>query len=306
MLKLISRKFFIILVILGLAFSVQAIRKLIQAKEPFVGHLILIEEEEMINGLIFNLGYGGYIHNIKNYVLRRDDVYYKRALKNYEVIKYNLDLLKENKNLSRKVDLINVVNVVEQYHRKLYVIRSMIAEGKTIEEIDRKVKVEDSIAIDSLYRFAQDLHQRQMTTLGLALQRKAQLGQQFGMWMFALVIVLIIGIIFEYKTILKVSEGTKSLFTNIFDELKIPIMIIREDGDFRYGNSAAMKFWNKTFDNEHKIEDKWFDFLFADKMTKGDVFETNNDGAPITLIKRFEDAQSHIDSIYEVSLNFIW
>lgn len=47
--------------------------------------LVLVEDtERRLGELRADIGYAGFIHNFKNYVLRREDVYRLRAIANYE------------------------------------------------------------------------------------------------------------------------------------------------------------------------------------------------------------------------------
>ena len=305
MLNLLSRKYFLVFAALAVIAGGMSIRKLIQVNEPFNGHVVMIEEEELVNDIIFNLGYGGLVHNFKNYILRGEEQYFILAKDKYEILKDDLEKLRSHKQVANRINIENILKAVDEYYKNLFVVKKMAAQGKSAEEIDHKVKVDDSIAYDSLYKIAQALHLKQLITLDATIKRKAQVGKQFGIWMFVLVIILIGGLLLEFRTIFKVSEGTKNLFTNIFDELKIPVMIFSENGGFKYANSAAKVFWNKNFSKDSVIEDKWFDFLLADKMRRDDIFKVENVGTPMTYIKRFEEHNTHTDNIYEMSLNIL-
>ncbi|MCU7854971.1 MAG: hypothetical protein KZQ79_04635, partial [Candidatus Thiodiazotropha sp. (ex Lucinoma borealis)] len=96
-------------------------------------------------------GYGGVIHNFKNYVLRGQDKYYQRLESGFT----QLDkLLAEYNTLSSLTEiereaLKNIAAVANEYHSHLDNVRSMTQAGQTPKEIDGSVKVSDTPAFDA-------------------------------------------------------------------------------------------------------------------------------------------------------------
>ena len=68
----------------------------------------MIEEEELVNDIIFNLGYGGLVHNFKNYILRGEEQYFILAKDKYEILKDDLEKLRSHKQVANRINLENI------------------------------------------------------------------------------------------------------------------------------------------------------------------------------------------------------
>ncbi|MCP4993067.1 MAG: HAMP domain-containing protein [Gammaproteobacteria bacterium] len=96
-------------------------------------------------------GYGGFIHNFKNYVLRGQDKYYGRMEKGFSNID---DLINQYGSIpglaeNEKQALANIQSVVSEYHGNLTIVKAMVVDGKTPQEIDSQVKVNDTPALEA-------------------------------------------------------------------------------------------------------------------------------------------------------------
>lgn len=98
------------------------------------------------------LGYGGAIHNFKNYVLRGKDEYRTNALARMKDVYAAIESLRTDKLLGKEqhAALGVVEGVVKQYEANVAAAQKMIGEGKEIKEIDAAVKVDDTPAIAGL------------------------------------------------------------------------------------------------------------------------------------------------------------
>ena len=97
------------------------------------------------------LGYGGMIHQFKNYVLRRTP---ERAQKTHAGIARFKETVAAYRRLginSREdVALTAVSEVVGEYEANLKMVEKLVAQGKTTNEIDAVVKVDDGPALQGL------------------------------------------------------------------------------------------------------------------------------------------------------------
>ncbi len=97
------------------------------------------------------LGYGGFIHNFKNYVLRGKLKYYERLMKNYKEITACLDHFEASDFLSdddRKY--ISVIrDTLEQYKNAAGMIKPLVERGESISYIDSVVKIDDGPAVNA-------------------------------------------------------------------------------------------------------------------------------------------------------------
>ncbi len=104
------------------------------------------------------IGYGGIIHNFKNFVLRRDVKYYDRIVQGYDDVIELAQRLSELDSITD--DDIHQVGVITdtmaQYRQGADVVRSSMVAGLSIEELDAVVKVDDGPAIDALFKLKEN------------------------------------------------------------------------------------------------------------------------------------------------------
>lgn len=104
-----------------------------------------------ISSIRGHLGYGGIIHNFKNYVLRRDPVYYERA--DQQVRQFNAVVrlfLEQTENAAERDALIELRETMGRYAENLEVAREAVAEGWSITEVDTLVRIDDTGAEQAL------------------------------------------------------------------------------------------------------------------------------------------------------------
>ena len=106
-----------------------------------------------------NIGFGGMIHNFKNYVLRGDIKYQRRVEKNYTEIR---QLLNQYRSLSEVTPeeltaLENISQVIDKYQQHLAVVAQSVATGNTPDGIDAEVKIDDSPALQAFDSLNQEI-----------------------------------------------------------------------------------------------------------------------------------------------------
>ncbi len=95
-----------------------------------------------------HIGYGGLIHNFKNFVLRGDPRYLDRAQENLSQISDAVSILRqENLNISELEALDALVTVVRAYESRLLIADDALIEGMSSNEVDSLVIVDDSAAL---------------------------------------------------------------------------------------------------------------------------------------------------------------
>ncbi len=97
------------------------------------------------------LGFGGMIHNFKNYVLRGKPKYVEGFTRNYEGLSEAIRGYKSLKNLSADEEqaLSAIQDVADRYRAGLGKIVTGRQEGLSIEKIDGLVKVDDTPALEA-------------------------------------------------------------------------------------------------------------------------------------------------------------
>ncbi|MCE9584349.1 MAG: hypothetical protein K8T20_17820 [Planctomycetes bacterium] len=107
------------------------------------------DADSQIRGLVRNLGYGAGIHNFKNYVLRGTDEYRTKSETFLAAAEKAITALRGAAGLKdeEKSALDGIEKVVKQYHANLATAQKMIADKKSVAEIDAAVKVDDAPAL---------------------------------------------------------------------------------------------------------------------------------------------------------------
>jgi signal transduction histidine kinase/CheY-like chemotaxis protein len=108
--------------------------------------LELNNRKETISNIYDSFGYGGFIHNFKNYVLRADKKYLELLEKNK---KYALDTLNDYENLSsvtarEKQHLDEIREAVQAYSINANKAKELHRQNIAINQIDSIVKIDDT------------------------------------------------------------------------------------------------------------------------------------------------------------------
>lgn len=105
------------------------------------------------------LGYGGMIHNYKNYLLRNNPAYKENAKLSltaaYQAIEKYLNL---NPTYAEELALSDINSTLNNYAKNLELITELINAGKSIQEIDQAVSVDDHLALRGLNTLDKAIH----------------------------------------------------------------------------------------------------------------------------------------------------
>ena len=97
------------------------------------------------------LGYGGIIHNFKNYVLRREDVYLIRTRE--QIAQFNSTVTEYTDatvDPDERKAIGTVQQAIESYNAVLPIAIQAVEEGWSVEQTDLAVRIDDSAAIIAL------------------------------------------------------------------------------------------------------------------------------------------------------------
>lgn len=104
-----------------------------------------------ISSIRGHLGYGGIIHNFKNYILRRDLAYFQKA--DQQVQQFNEVVeayLGETKNRQERDALRVLHETITLYSQNLAVAHRAVIQGMNISDVDALVRIDDSLAEKAL------------------------------------------------------------------------------------------------------------------------------------------------------------
>jgi methyl-accepting chemotaxis protein len=122
---------------------------------------ITAKKSDALMGLQNAMGYGGMIHQFKNYILRGDEPRVEKFSLHVDTalgaIKIYRDLGVET---MESTALKEIETTIENYSSKILLVTKMISEGLTVAQIDGRIKVSDAQALQAL----QDL-ERHVTSM---------------------------------------------------------------------------------------------------------------------------------------------
>jgi len=130
-----------------------------------------LAKESELDRLTRSLGYGGLIHNFKNYVIRRDEQFAIRFLEDCQSIRGSIDRFRRHPKTTRKeAELIaDLEALVDAYHSSYQRIAN---QTLSIEETDRLAIVDDTPYLKSLVKIRQLIDQQRS-------QAESEISQQF-------------------------------------------------------------------------------------------------------------------------------
>jgi methyl-accepting chemotaxis protein len=107
------------------------------------------ERQKLLLKIKADFGYGGIIHNFKNYVLRGQQKYVGRINQNYQSISQSLVQYQKLKGISDKEQhaLAAISSVSKEYYDNSQYVGRLISQGKTVKVIDSSVKINDAPAL---------------------------------------------------------------------------------------------------------------------------------------------------------------
>lgn len=139
-------------------------------------------------------GYGGIIHNFKNYVIRYQNKYYDRLIKDFKKLDKTISeyAVIDNITQEEKESLEAIRQVAEQYRQATETVKGMIFQGKSIFEVDQVVKIDDTPAINA-FGVLKKHYQKNTESVSVSITDKIINGQ-FLLIASSLFVIVFIGI----------------------------------------------------------------------------------------------------------------
>ncbi len=131
---------------------VASVKDIKQLRDKVISKIDNLDRNVLVFQLYQAVGYGGAIHNFKNYVLRGKEKYYTRFMSNYEAIVKTIQQLEQLKNVSSsyKQALKNIKSVFMKYNLAIKQVKKLYMQDESIAWIDSMVKIDDTPALDGL------------------------------------------------------------------------------------------------------------------------------------------------------------
>lgn len=126
--------------------------KILENEIPIFTSKNITSQLFLLNKLRTTMGYGGFIHNYKNYILRADDTKLEQTKNDISSIKKLISLYKKkNINTQENQALQKITLVMRSYEDMLSLIKEMVNDSKSARMIDKNVIVNDQPAFDAFH-----------------------------------------------------------------------------------------------------------------------------------------------------------
>jgi methyl-accepting chemotaxis protein len=163
------------------------------------------ERQILLSEIKSHFGYGGAIHNFKNYVLRGSTKYYDRVKSNFYSLNQTIDRYRQLQGISNDEEsaLQSIKLVAAQYNTATDNVKKMYGENKTAQQVDKSVKINDGPAIKAFERLTKS--QAELTTEhSLSLNSQINFSIKMVLITIAIAVILVLIIIIALsRSILK-------------------------------------------------------------------------------------------------------
>ncbi|MCF6459200.1 PAS domain S-box protein [Pseudoalteromonas sp. MMG024] len=208
------------------------------------------------------VGYSGYIHHFKNYVIRRDHRYFHDAKESYVKAQR---LMQEIREMSSESDVVQNLALLEatlnEYNFNLETHFSL-PEQLTVDELDRLVKVDDTLAANAVNNIVEKVLPKIRQSNNTFLNRiETQLFYSYlTSAMICLVIIIFTGLVIWHINKLNQSVGK---FGKLFDASPDGIIHADNSGKVLAANHAAQTLFGYS---SSEFSNKFIEDLMAREL----------------------------------------
>lgn len=124
-------------------------QQVLQIRTQLKSQVHLIEQAYKLSRL---MGYGGMIHDFKNYLLRGEQVYFDSFSNSISQLQFKIHKLKQINGLPRekRAAILEIDETINEYHNKIDMLRLLKQQKLTIAEQDKLVRIADEPMVKSL------------------------------------------------------------------------------------------------------------------------------------------------------------
>ena len=234
-----------------------------QSKEWLEHSQSEINRAKLLQNIITNIGFGGFIHNYKNSILRKDLAALEKSsvqiINARKLINKYRTVYPDDNDLLLKVDA-----VLAEYASNIVLIKSLSERGFSAEEIDRQVKVDDSSALYSIAELITSNSRTYNKISTVSIARDAEF--KYSLYsMFLLISAVLITSFVYIMFIVNKNIFQYRQMSILFDLAPLSILAVNEDGYITSANKVAID----TFElDRERINDINIDQLTPDTISK--------------------------------------
>lgn len=209
---------------------------------------------DVLSRIQANFGYGGFIHNFKNFVLRKDKSLIpiiekslaetRRAINDYPL--YGLF-----QDLDDKIYIDNLNNVVDQYFIKFELAKRLIAKGVSSNEIDRQVKINDEPALKAIKHLSNHTTDHN-DEYALETKKRLNTTLNFINWGLLIIPLVLMSGVYMFGLIRKIKKANNHLgesqkfLSDLFEAAPDAMMIVDEAGLITEANQEACNLFGSS------------------------------------------------------------
>jgi len=117
------------------------------------------EKNRVLNALREQIGFGGMIHNYKNYILRKDLLHKEKVFLSLGGAKATLSRYKTLPlNNNELIALNDIANTLSAYEAAVETVQTKIQQGYSAKQTDKIVKIDDALALRGLESLEKNIH----------------------------------------------------------------------------------------------------------------------------------------------------
>lgn len=198
------------------------------------------------------LGYLGFIHHFKNYVIRRDMQYFHEANGKYQLLTFQLNELEEltdDPNIHEEIEALR--RTLDEYFRKLALAQKEYT-SLSVEELDRIVKVDDAAAGQALLAIQRSLIPKREELVASSKKQLDQMHEYMWEFNFFLLPAILITTLFIIGT-LKRSTYLSQELEQIVDISPDAILYLNKSGEILRANKRASVLFGYTQSEFNKL-----------------------------------------------------
>ncbi|MGC1511051.1 PAS domain S-box protein [Ketobacter nezhaii] len=204
-----------------------------------------LDSQMLISHVIRELGYNGFIHNFKNYLLRGDEEYYQATAASFQ----RLDRLLKS-GLNRDTDPVlqaffeQIQDTVYEYEANLELVRQYRSQGLGVSEIDKRVRVDDRAASEALSQLISQLQTNAARLLHQIKRDQSDVRNQLltvamATMLVAIVLCLIGWYIAARSWISRKEIDQLASKQKLLDAAPNPILVVSENGEIVVANRGS-------------------------------------------------------------------
>lgn len=187
-----------------------------------------------------NLGYVGFIHHFKNYIIRRDIDFYARAQKSHSLATKALNELRQSLSLSEDISSLDIIDkTLQNYFSMLVFARDNIAI-LDVQTLDQQVKISDLAAEQALIILRKNIQTRGSTYQASTANQIENIQQNTIYIGLVIIPFLLVSTWLTARSVKHLSTSSTELAT-IFNASPDAILYVENDGTILKANTAAYK-----------------------------------------------------------------